>query len=104
MRDYFRFYFGNSGLSAKEEGRPFHSLYSFAATFGFNVYQIMFIVVILLIMIMTGIAFVKGYMANDTKGRAENKDKIMRNVLILIFTLSLGALISAIYTIFNWTT
>lgn len=100
MRQFFRFFF--SGSPASEDGNAFHSLYSFTATLGFQIYALAFEVVVFLVLVCTGIAFVKGYAAKDAQGRVENKDKIMRNVIILLIAVSLSFILATIYKIFSW--
>ena len=81
---------------------PFHSLYLLTSTLGFHVYALIFEVVVFLILIMTGVAFVQGYVAKDAQKRTENKDKIMRNVLILLIVVTLSTIIATVYKIFSW--
>lgn len=100
MKNFFRFFF--SGSPASGDGNAFHSLYSFTTTLGFQIYSLAFETVIFLILICTGIAFLKGYAARDAQGRVENKDKIMRNILILLITVSLTFIIATVYRIFSW--
>ena len=103
MKQFFRIFFRDSTQTASGDGDPFHSLYMLTTTLGFHVYALIFEVVVFLIIIMTGIAFVKGYAAKDAQGRVENKDKIMRNIIILLVVVSLTFIISTTYKIFSWT-
>lgn len=102
LKNFFRFFFGGSSWVGSTENAPFKSLYTFTATLGFQVYSLAIEVVIFLALIMTGVAFIKGYAAKDAQGRVENKDKIMRNIIIVLIIVSLTFIISTIYKIFNW--
>lgn len=102
LKNFFRFFFYNGTQTANNEGDPFHSLYVFGATLGYQIYRLAFMVVVFLLLIMTGIAFLQGYAAKDAQGRVENKDKIVRNALITVIVVSLTFIISTIYTIFRW--
>lgn len=103
LKNYFRYFFGDSASQkASVEGGPFHSLYDFSTTFGYGVYALTFETVIFLILIATGAAFIKGYAAKDAQGRVENKDKIMRNVFVLLIVVSLVTIVSTVFKIFSW--
>ena len=104
MKDFFRYYFGKSSTAAKAStaGGPFHSLYAFSTSFGFQIFSLILEVVIFLILIATSVAFIKGYMAKDAQGRVENKDKVMRNAIILIIALNVAFIVSTVYKIFSW--
>ena len=102
MKNFFRYMFQGSTATASGEGDRFHSLYTFGVTMGYGVYALIFEVVIFLILIMTGIAFIKGYTAKDAQGRSESKDKITRNVIALLLVVSLTSIIATIYSLFSW--
>ena len=102
LKNFFRFFFGGHSWVGSTDNAPFKSLYTFTATFGYQIYKLAFETVIFLALIMTGIAFLKGYAAKDAQGRVENKDKIMRNVLIILIAVSLTFIISTVYKIFSW--
>ena len=102
LKNFYRFFFSGHYQTARNDGNAFHSLYEFTATLGFQVYSLAFQTVILLVLICTGVAFVKGYSAKNAQGRIENKDKIMRNILILLIAVSLSFIIATTYRIFSW--
>ena len=103
LKNWFRYFFGASASQkASSAGGPFHSLYEFSTTFGYGVYALVAEAVIFLILIATGVAFIKGYAAKDAQGRAENKDKIARNVVVIIIVTSLASIVAIVFRIFSW--
>ncbi len=102
MRIFYRTFFNGGAASAAPEDAPFHSLYEFTTTFGSNVYSLIVEIIIFLVLISTGIHFIKGYAAKDAQKRVETKDKIMYNALVLLLVINLTFIINTVYTLFHW--
>jgi len=100
MKNFFRYYFTQDWASS--EGAAFHELYTFSSTMGYEVYSLVFRIVTTLVLICTGIVFIKGYMAEDAQDRAESKDKLVRTVLIVFAVMSVASILNIIYKIFSW--
>lgn len=104
-RQFFRFFFlshpGN-GATAESSDGAFHSLYMFTWTFGSGLYGLLLQMLIFLILIFTGIAFIKGYLSQGSPQRQESKDMITRNFIILVLGISLTGLLTTLYGLFAW--
>ena len=90
-----------SGSASSTKG-AFSSLYQFVITMGSSVYGLAFQILILLILIFTGIAFLKGYMAHGAAQRQESKDMIARNFFVLMIGVSLTGIIATVFNLFLW--
>ena len=90
------------GATAKNDNGAFHSLYSFVVTFGSSIYGTLLMMLIFLILIFTGIAFLRGYMAVGAPQKQQAKDMITRNFVILVLGVSLTGLIVTLFKLFSW--
>jgi len=99
MKDFFRSMYNSSPTS---DGAAFHSLYKGVVDAGSGTYALMLEIALTVLVVMSGVVFVKNFMASDSRARAEGKDKIGTIVLIIVILSMLTWILATIFKIFSW--
>ncbi len=88
--------------SAEEGGTPFHNLFEGIVSAGGMGYVICLTIAIIIALIACSAIFLKLFVADNGKDMTEQKDKLVRNLLLVVFLMLLGSLVTWIYNAFLW--
>ena len=88
--------------SAEEGNAPFHKLFEGIVAAGGMGYVICLTIAIIIALIACSVILLRLFIADNGKDVTEQKDKLQRNLLLVVFLMLLGTLTTWIYNVFLW--